>query len=403
MHVNPQIAARLEALNHPSLPGIDLSLERMWQLLAALGNPQQKLPPTIHVAGTNGKGSTIAYLRAIYEAAGYKVHVYTSPHLVRFNERIVLGGQEIDDATLADYLARVSTAAQTIPVTFFEATTAAALLAFAEHPADLLLLEVGLGGRLDATNTAGPVIASVLTPIDIDHREFLGETLEAIAAEKAGILRADTPCVTAIQHPEAMEVIEARAQSLGVPLMQARRMPLPEPGLMGLHQRANAALAATVVAALKDRFPVPDAARDAGIRQARWPARLQRLRTGPLVDAWPGPVVLDGGHNAHAAEALAGWIRSQNLPVAMICGLMRRKEAMAFLAPLQPVVARIAFVPIPHAPDAYDPAELAALLPGSLACGDALAAASALEDVDSATLLVGGSLYLAGEILKTHG
>ena len=193
MHLNPAIATLLDGLNNPSLPGIDLSLTRMVQLLAALGNPEKQLPPVIHLAGTNGKGSTLAFLKAIYEAAGYRVHAYSSPHLVRFNERIVLAGQEISDDYLLQLLERITEVAKDIPVTFFEATTAAAFLAFAEHSADVVLLETGLGGRLDATNVVARPIAAIITPIDYDHMEFLGETLGAIAAEKAGIIKDGVP------------------------------------------------------------------------------------------------------------------------------------------------------------------------------------------------------------------
>ncbi len=405
MHVNPRIAALLQALNNPSLPGIDLSLERMEQLLGALGNPQKKLPPTIHVAGTNGKGSTIAYLRSIYETAGYRVHAYTSPHLVRFNERILLAGHEISDEVLLEYLERIAQASNNIEVTFFEATTALALLTFAEHPADILLLEVGLGGRLDATNLAENIVASVLTPIAIDHSEFLGDTLAHIAQEKAGIMRADVPCVIAPQQPDAMTVLRARAQALGVTLHHAHAFELGAPSLHGQHQRANASLAASVVGLLQPQFSVNDDALRQGVAQARWPARLQTLTHGPLVVAWGerGPVVLDGGHNAHAATAMAAWLAEGHQPAVMICGLMRRKDATAFLAPLQSVVSRFAFIPIPDAPDSYDPAELAAHIPGAIACASVQEAASVLADVGKATLLVGGSLYLAGEILKNHG
>lgn len=401
MHVNPRIAALLNGLNHPSLPGIDLSLERMQELLAALGHPERRLPPTIHIAGTNGKGSTLAMLRSIYARAGYRVHAYTSPHLVRFNERIVLNGTEISDAALEPLLRRMTEAARAIPVTFFEATTAAAFLAFAEQPADLLLLEVGLGGRLDATNCAGNIVASVLTPIALDHREFLGDTVAAIATEKAGILRAGVPAVMAPQTAEAQEAVLDVADRVGTRIYGAAPLDVPL-GLSGAHQRINAGVAAEVAALLAERFPLTKQQLAEGLAQAEWPARLQRLIRGPLVAAWPGPVMLDGGHNAHAAEALAAWAAGQG-PVAMICGLMRRKEADAFLAPLIPVMARIAFIPIPGATDAYAPEELAARVPGALACADAAEAARALLAVGPATLLIAGSLHLAGEILKNHG
>lgn len=405
MHVNPRISALLQVLNNPSLPGIDLSLDRMWQLLAALGNPHDKLPPTIHVAGTNGKGSTIAMLRAIYEAAGYKVHVYTSPHLVQFNERIVLAGVQIDDVTLLSYLERISEAVGSIPVTFFEATTAAALLSFAEHPVDILLLEVGLGGRLDATNAAANIVMDVITPIGLDHREFLGDTLTAIAREKAGILRPGVPCVVASQAPEAMQAIRQQAAKIAAPLHDPVSQSLPLPALQGSHQLKNALVAATVISLLQQRLPVTREVLHHGIATAHWPARLQRLTYGPLVEAWgaTGPVVLDGGHNAHAAAAIAEWLRGLHQPAMLICGLMRRKDASAFFAPLLPLLEKVACIPIPNAPDSYTADELASLVPGSIACVDALDAVRQLAPVGNATLLVGGSLYLAGELLKNHG
>lgn len=406
MHVNPALGALLEQLNNPSLPGIDLSLERMCRLLDALGNPERRLPPVIHVAGTNGKGSTIAYLRAAYEASGRKVHVYTSPHLVRFNERIVLAGEEVADDVLLAALLHVKQASAHIPVTFFEATTAAALCLFAEHSADMLILEVGLGGRLDATNVVPAVAASVITPIGRDHVEFLGDSLTQIATEKAGIMKPATPVFTAPQVPEVMAVLVRHAASLDSPLtVVSADNTLPAPALPGEHQRLNAALAAAVVRGLRHLFPVPDAALVAGIRHARWPARLQHLRAGPLVQAWGarGPVLLDGGHNAHAAEAIARWLVEEGRsPAYLICGLMKRKDALAFFAPLQPVLERIVCVPIPGAPDAYDPAELAALLPTANHAADMADALNLLASVERGTLLVAGSLYLAGDILKNH-
>ena len=405
--VHERIDRLLAGLNNPALPWIDLSLARMEKLLAALGDPQKRLPPVIHVAGTNGKGSTIAYLRAIYEAAGYQVHVYTSPHLVRFNERIVLAGEEISDALLEQYLQRVADkAVAECACTYFEATTVAAFLAFAERPADILLLEVGLGGRKDATNVAENVVASIITPIGIDHKDFLGDTVDKIAAEKAGILRASVPCITAPQVPEAMEVLAEKAAALGAPLHRApTRWEGVAPALPGEHQRLNAALAAEVAAVLAERFPVTKAQLAQGIAHARWPARLQRLAHGPLVAGWGtrGAVMLDGGHNAHAAAALAAWIRAQPVPVVAICGLMRRKEAPEFLAPLAAAAARLVFIPIPGAADAYDPRDLQALVPGAAVADSAEAALAPLADVEKGTLLVAGSLHLAGELLKNHG
>lgn len=391
----------MELQQHPALPEIAMGLERMEALLAALGQPQRKLPPTIHVAGTNGKGSTIAFLRAIYEAAGYRVHVYSSPHLVRFHERIVLAGGPIEDAALLDVLERVKAVA--LPATFFEATTAAAMLAFAEAPADVLLMEVGLGGRLDATNVDAPIIASVITPIGIDHREYLGDSLAGIAAEKAGIMRPRIPCVSAPQSAEVMEVLTERALALPCPLVIAATEETLPLALVGEHQRVNAGVAVEVAATLAERFPLTKQQVADGLSQAQWPARLQRLKHGPIVDAWGSPVLLDGGHNAHAATALAAWVDAQPAPVVMLCGMMRRKEASAYFAALEGKLARIACVAIPGAEDSFSAAELAAMAPAGEAFASISEAVASLRAVGGATLLIAGSLYLAGEILKTHG
>lgn len=416
MHVNPQIAALLEGLNHPSLPGIELSLGRMQALLALLGNPQEKLPPTVHVAGTNGKGSTIAFMRAMLEAQGKRVHVYTSPHLLRFNERIVLAGQEIADAALLDYLARVNRAVAEQPVTFFEATTAAAFLAFSEHAADILLLEVGMGGRLDATNLVTP-IASVITPIGRDHEEYLGAGLARIAAEKAGIMKEGVPCLLGAQAPEALAVLETHAAATGTTLLRCgeewsyRKHPftvsvgpwecvLTDPALAGEHQYHNAALAAAVVHTIGVEVTT-----DAP-RLAQWPARLQQLTQGPLVAQWGSPLWLDGAHNPHAAQALAQWAQQQPRPLAFVCGLMARKEASAFFALLAPLDAVLVTIPIPGHADAQA-ADILAAQAREAGCNaqsgpDASAALSLLARYRPATVVIAGSLYLAGEILKTH-
>ncbi|MES2984779.1 MAG: folylpolyglutamate synthase/dihydrofolate synthase family protein [Pseudomonadota bacterium] len=418
MHLNPRIAALLSALNNPSLPGIDLSLERMWQLLAALGNPQEQLPPVIHIAGTNGKGSTLAYVRAIYAAAGYRVHAYTSPHLVRFNERILLSGQEIDDSTLLPLLEQVSAAAKDIPVTFFEATTAAALLAFEQHPADVVLLETGLGGRLDATNVVAAPMMSAITPIDYDHMEFLGDSLAAIAQEKAGIIKPSVPCAVGAQPAEAMAVIARIAQQHGAPLhlltyvvgadgitvtAGADSWTLPLPALEGAHQCHNAALASLIVR--RGTLPVNDAQMRDGVATAHWPARLQRLTYGPLVQAWGarGAVMLDGGHNPSAARALRAWIDTQHAPVTLLLGMMARKDAQAFLAPLMDVIRGLITVPIADN-DCYTPQELLAFAGGrGVAVATLADAPAALLTSAEGTLLIAGSLFLAGEVLKNHG
>ncbi|MFZ2868707.1 bifunctional folylpolyglutamate synthase/dihydrofolate synthase, partial [Zavarzinia sp.] len=361
MTTSDRVLERLTRL-HPKK--IDLSLGRMERLLARLGHPERDLPPVVHVAGTNGKGSTVAYLRAIAEAAGLRVHAYTSPHLVRFAERIRLAGELIGEDALTALLEECERANGEAPITFFEVTTAAALLAFARTPADLVLLEVGLGGRLDATNVVTMPRLCVITPVDLDHRDFLGETIAAIAAEKAGILKPDVPAVVGPQTAEALAVICDRADDLDAPLIVAGadftarpvedgflftgagltdwRLPLP--ALAGPHQIANAASA--VAAALL--LDLPEAAIEIGIAKAEWPARLQRLTRGPLPALLPGGELwLDGGHNPHAAralaEALAAMTARDGRPLALVTGLLSTKDAAgyfgAFTALKPPVVA----------------------------------------------------------------
>ena len=426
MHLNPRIAALLNGLNNPSLPGIDLSLERMWQLLAALGNPQEKLAPVIHLAGTNGKGSTQAFLRAMYEAQGYKVHAYTSPHLVRFNERIVVAGEEISDEALLPLLERITLAAKDIPVTFFEATTAAAFLAFAETKADVVLLETGLGGRLDATNVVAKPMMTVITPVDYDHMEFLGETLTQIATEKAGILKQDVPCVIGAQKPEANAAIARAAYAKRAPLLacglgwnaavtasgvhvilDTAKIDLPLPVMAGAHQLHNAALAAVV--AHTAELPITAEAIAQGVRDARWAGRLQALTHGPLVDAWGerGAVYLDGAHNVQAAEALVHWIAAQTVPVTMVCGMMARKDAAAFFGLFAGHIARLITVPITgedcHTPEALKAAAVAAGIADVQAAARLDSVPAMLASEANGTLLITGSLFLAGELLKNHG
>ncbi len=425
MHLNPEIAVLLTALNNPSLPGIDLSLTRIRKLLGALASPEKKIAPVIHIAGTNGKGSTLAFLRAMYEASGYRVHAYTSPHLVRFNERIVIAGSEISDDYLLALLQRVTRAAQTIPVTFFEATTALAFLAFADHHADVVLLETGLGGRLDATNIVANPLATIITPIDYDHMEFLGDRLDKIAAEKAGIIKHRVPCFVGAQQTEVREVLKRVARMNEAPLYlnhqdwrydvngasidvtsgtAAWRLPLP--ALIGVHQQHNAALASVVGKSLP-QLPVSDAALSKAMQQVRWPARLQKLEHGPLVEAWGarGEVWLDGGHNAHAAQVLADWMHAQPCPVTLILGMMQRKNIHTFLQPMAPCIARIIAVSIEgeacHAPETMVGIAHRMGITADLA-------SSALNDIvfnqgkQDGTLLIAGSLFLAGEILKNH-
>jgi dihydrofolate synthase / folylpolyglutamate synthase len=421
---------------HPKV--IDLSLTRVLRLLAALGNPQDRLPPVIHVAGTNGKGSTVATLRALFEAAGLSAHVYTSPHLVRFAERIRIGGRLPGDDELLALLEEVEAANDGAPITFFEVTTAAALLAFARTPASVCILETGLGGRLDATNVVARPALTVITPIAMDHQQFLGERIEAIAAEKAGIMKRGVACVVADQDRKAAKVLEARSTELGVPLMKqgadffvhttpdggllyqgkSVEWTLPAPVLAGAFQLRNTALALAAVERLSriETPPVfPDFAAATlakGIRSVEWPARLQRLTRGPLVEMLPAgwELWLDGGHNPHAAKALAtharGW---RDRPLVGVFAMLKTKDVDGFLEPLAPRFGALRTVTIPGE-DGSLPAEEAAAAARRHYCLDAQAAdsvAAAVGQLVSATpeparLLICGSLYLAGTVLRDN-
>lgn len=408
---------------HPRL--IDLSLDRMWRLLAALGHPQDKCPPIIHIAGTNGKGSTAAMLRAILEADTKRVHAYHSPHLVRFHERILLAGKEISEAALADVLARVEAANQGRPITFFEVTTAAAFLAFAETPADYLILEVGLGGRLDATNVITPAL-SAITPVSLDHQDFLGDTLLSIAEEKAGIMKSGVSCIVATQAPEAQAHLETLAARRGTPLICAGQdyqthiedgrllyahdsglLDLPLPRLAGAHQIVNAGTAITLARSLH----VSETAMAQGLETAHWPARLQRLRQGPLLERLAennpqGQLWLDGGHNEAAARALAAWLATIDTgPVHMIIGLLNTKAHEAYLDALSETRAHIHCVPIDGNDNALAPNVLAdaALQAGLRAdAHDNIEKALDAIDAPNAFILIAGSLYLAGQVLRDN-
>lgn len=418
------ILARLRTL-HPRV--IDLSLGRITGLLADLGHPEKHLPPVIHVAGTNGKGSLIAYLRAMLEAAGKRVHVYTSPHLVRFNERIRLAGQLIADDALEAVLEEVERVNAAKPMTEFEMITAAAILAFARTPADVLLLETGLGGEFDATNIIADPVLTAITPIDFDHMEFLGDTLARIAVAKAGIMKPGAPCVAGPQRPEALAVLEARAATLGIPLIRRGRdfdvepsttgfryrdaagaVDLPLPALPGTHQIANAATAVACLRALP-ALGVDTAALAQGLRQVDWPARLQRLARGPLVDLLGGRALwLDGGHNPHCAAAVAAFIRERAPgPVRLVVAMKANKDLSGFLRPFVGLVAGVTGIAIPedaycHPPEAIAAAAAALGLPSAVAPDAEAAVRDISRDAGTAEVFIVGSLYLAGAILADH-
>ena len=407
-------------LRHPQK--IDLSLDRMRTLCAVLGNPQDRLPPVIHVAGTNGKGSTVAFIRAMAEAAGLRVHAYTSPHLVRFNERIRLAGELIDDEKLSAILDRIE-AVQGVQATVFESTTAAAFVAMAETPADLAIIEVGLGGTLDATNVIERPLISVIAPVDLDHAEFLGTSLTGVAAEKAGILKAGARGVVARQDEAAMAVIAAAAAKAGSPLTVMgtdfdawaerggmvfqdtdRFLDLPAPSLPGAHQIDNAGLAVAVALELD----LPEEAIAEGLRSARWPARMQRLTAGPYGEAAraaEAELWLDGGHNPHAARALAYALEQRQAkaprPLALIVGILANKDSGGFFEALKGSGAHVFTVAFDGA--AAEPEALAAVARGhglgaqSAACVEA-ALATALR-LGAGRVVICGSLYLAGEVL----
>lgn len=431
-------AGLLEHFRHLHPKTIDLSLGRIERLLAALGNPEAALAPVVHIAGTNGKGSVIAFLRATLEAAGKRVHVLTSPHLVRFHERIELGGpgggRPIGEAALADALARADAANAGEPITFFEITTAAALLAFAETPADFVLLETGLGGRLDATNVVARPSLTVITPVSIDHTQYLGDTLGEIAAEKAGILKPGVPCVVAPQEDEALAAIEARALSLQAPLLVAGRewqahelhghlvyqtagelLDLPMPRLRGRHQIDNAGCAIAAARHCLGAGATPEVLQ-AGLTGARWPARLERLGTGPLhqhvhpqTEIW-----LDAGHNPAAAVALARSMAELEervpRPLHLVCGMMSTKDAHSFFEAFQDLCQWVGTVPIPDNANAYEPVALAGIarsvqIPAEPFDGiaQALATSRSIAGDEPVRVLIAGSLYLAGHVLETQG
>jgi len=404
---------------HPKI--IDLTLDRVWRLLDALGNPQDSLPPVIHIAGTNGKGSVQAMVRAGLEGAGHAVHAYTSPHLVRFHERIRLAGELIAEPALTAVLDECDTANGGAEITYFEITTCAAVLAFARTPADYTILEVGLGGRLDATNIISTPALTIITPVAMDHEAFLGDTLDRIAFEKAGILKRGVPCVVGRQQDAALAVIERQAARLGAPLLihgqhwhvttehgrlvfqdDAGLLDLPLPRLRGSHQIENAGIA---LAALR-HLGIDDTGCEKALTQAEWPARMQRLTRGPLVAAAPqAELWLDGGHNPAAGGAIAATLADlPSRPLYLVCSMLNTKDIKGYMRPLAPLVRGLYAVGISNNAATLSPRDTAAAAQDagidaqeSTSVEDAVASIAAHDP--TARILVCGSLYLAGDVL----
>ena len=434
MTTSTDLLARLKTL-HPL--SIDLSLGRIERLLDRLGRPHERIAPVIHIAGTNGKGSTTAFLKAMFEAAGRRVHAYTSPHLVRFHERIEIAGTGADgragpipDPMLVDLLERVEAINAGAPITFFEITNAAAFLAFAEHPADVVLLEVGLGGRVDSTNVIARPALAVITPVSMDHADRLGDTVAKIAAEKAGILKPDVTSIIARQPPEALEAIRAIARRVRAPLITAGEdydayvqggrmlfqseetlLDLPLPALLGPHQIENAGTAVAAALAVRS-LGLDEEAIARGLTTVRWPARMQRLTGGPLT-ARLGPgseLWLDGGHNPAGGQALAETLgeleERASKPVCLILGMMGQKDVAGYLAPFKGLVRRIITVPIPGAHERpHTPEALAALAAGiGFSAEPSSSVPAALDRLahqggEPRRIVICGSLYLAGQVL----
>ncbi len=422
---NAEIEKLLSTLANPQLAAIDLSLYRIRKLLSALGNPQDRLPPVIHVAGTNGKGSLLAYLTAICESAGYKVNRFTSPHLVKFNEEIYLCGKEISDEHLLDLLKRVLPYIQNYPVTFFEAHATLAFMAFAETKSDIVLLETGLGGRLDATNTIEKPALTAITPVSIDHSEFLGDTIAKIAGEKAGIIKPGVPCIVGKQLLEAAQVIEAAANTMKAHLYRfgiewqvteigqgfhyksvKRDIRFPLPSLSGRHQIMNAASAIACVDCLHG-FNIKNEHISRGITHTIWPARLQHIRKGRLANLLPAnsELWLDGGHNPDAGKILAEWIGAQEKPVHVISGILRDKDARQILAPILPLIKSFTAISIDSSRPSHKPQSLVNIAMEFNTISRTAENASETihrivkEEGENFIILICGSLYLAGNIL----
>jgi len=416
------ILARMMAL-HPKI--IDLTLDRVWRLLDALGNPQDKLPPVIHIAGTNGKGSTLAMIRAGLEGAGKTCHAYTSPHLARFHERIRVSGELISEPDLTAVLDECYDANGGAPITYFEITTVAGILAFSRAPADYTLLEVGLGGRLDATNVIDKPRLTAITPVSMDHEAFLGNTLPKIAGEKAGIIKRGVPCVVGPQAEDGLEVIEARADALGAPILaygqhwhvfeergrlvyqdESGLLDLPLPNLPGAHQIQNAGAALAALRALD----AGEAAYEATVTKAEWPARMQRLKSGPLVNAAPkAELWLDGGHNPAAGQALADLLTTlPKRPTHLVVGMLNTKDITGYLSPMARVSDSLTGVSIPGEANTVPGEETARIAAGlgletSVSESVAEAVTRVVASDPHARILICGSLYLAGAVLRENG
>lgn len=408
---------------HPKV--IDLTLDRMGRCLASVGDPHRAQPPVIHVAGTNGKGSTQAMIRAGLEAAGSRVHAYTSPHLARFHERIRVAGDLISEDALTAILDEVYEANGGETITYFEITTVAAFLAFARTKADWTLLEVGLGGRHDATNVIDDPELTIITKIDLDHQQFLGETIAEIAYQKAGIIKKNIPVVIGPQHEEALDVIEAEAAKFNAPIIahgqhwhvweernrliyqdESGLLDLPKPNLRGPHQFGNAGMA---IAALR-HLGFDETACEAAVTNAYWPARMQRLRTGPLIDMAPDAELwLDGGHNPAAGAALAETLAElPSRPTHAICGMLSTKDVTGYMRELVNAVSDLHAVAIPGETatlPAEDTAEAAQSvgLKAFVAASLEEALAEIIEADPTARVLICGSLYLAGVVLRENG
>lgn len=428
--VRVQLSLARLAMLHPKL--IDLGLARTFALLDKLGNPHHRLPPTIHISGTNGKGSVIAHMRAMAEGCGLHVHVYSSPHLCRFNERIRLAGKLISDGALADLLEEVELRNGNDEVTFFEITTAAAMLVFSRAKADLLLLETGLGGTFDSTNVLDDPIATIITPVARDHEHFLGRDLATIASQKAGIMRANTPCFSALQEKSVADAVAEHATRLGTNLLIAgtdfsgrqtddgritlsyanadlrdAEVTLPESGLLGAHQTDNASLAAaTLIHVFETQHGLSADMIVAGLENATWPGRIQRLDKGDLIALMPRQSIwLDGAHNAHGARALVAALpKIHDGRWTVICGALNTRDPAEFLAPLGTIAGHIHTLTIPEQPSSLRAEDLAAT---ALSMGLTATPATSVQDAlhkadDNQPVIICGSLYLAGHILAEN-